>query len=228
MGILARIIQKKAGQAAAFFQKKGQRIDLDWPLNIRLGSTVRIDPSLFILAGDDLKLAAPPGDCVVAAAGTFILGQMKHYRFYLKDTAEDEWFLQLTLDSLGAASGTMLYQTLDEVFPETDEDWDLWLNEETGLIGFKDFQTPDGIAYQRVWKQGGPDYTAPWSYDETITDDPFAAPVLETNHCAMLYGRTLGQDVVENLMVDKIEDDEGACIQISAGIEIPAVSLNIL
>ncbi len=237
MGLLARILKKKVAQTVAGFQKKNQRIDLDWPLKIRLGSTIRFDASLFILAGDDLKMAVPASDCVVAAAGSYLLGHSKYYTFYVKDTEDVEWFLQLGLERSMAVGSAMLYQTIDEAYPETAEDWDLWLNEETGLIGFKDFQTPDGMTYQRLWKQEGPDYAAPWCYDESVTDDPFVPSSFNISHHAMLYGRSIrraqgfragGESVVENLLADKIEDDDGACIQISAGIEVPIMSLTIL
>ena len=228
MGMLSRILKIKAQKAASYFKKQPQRVDLNWPLGIRIGGTVRLDPSTFIVAGDSLKMDEPKGDCVVAAAGWYDCGGIRYHRFYLNDIEGNEFILEVGLGRSGGVGELMLYQAADEIYPETTEDWDLWLNEENGLIGFKDFSTPDEIVYERLWGQNGADYMAPPEFDEIVTDDPFVAEVAKVSHAAMLYGRTLDESVVEYLWVDNTNDDHGAAVLVSTGVEIHPASLTVL
>ena len=119
----------------------------------------------------------------------------------------------------------VLYQTQDEVYPD---DWDFWLNEETGLIGYKDFQTPDGLLYFRALHMPGPDYANPIEFQENVKgdDDNFYI-----NHAMMLYSRgveTPGSEMTEYLLVSKEIDEEGALVRVMAGVPVEPASLTIL
>jgi hypothetical protein len=123
---------------------------------------------------------------------------------------------------------TTLYQPVDEIYPETEDDWATWLNAETGLIGFRDFSTPDGTQYERAWSAGKRDYVAPYEFGEIILLDPYVSRLIREQHAAMLYRRTLSSGIDEYLLVDKEEESGSACIGISLGVETPVVSLTIL
>jgi hypothetical protein len=226
--MLGRIIEAKAKRAVSYFHRAPQRIDGNWPMGLRLGCTVRIDPSLFILAGDAINVAQPSGDCAVSAAGSYAYGGATFHRIFVKDLAGQEFCLQLGVEADGRVAEAILYQMLDEVFPESSDDWDNWLNDENGLIGYRDFSTPDGTGYQRMWDPNGADHIEPREYEERLTDDPYVEQVMNLAHAAMLYARRVDDTTVEYALVDKIEDDDGASVQISAGIEVPVVSLSVL
>ena len=227
MGMIAKILKKKAERLKdAFSFSAPAEEEIDYPLNLRMDATVRFDPTVFIIAGESLKIQCPEGDSMVTAIGSFKLFQAQYYRFYLKNLDDDESYLQLAVEN-GNVSECLLYRTIDEVFPGPGE-WFVWLNKRTGLIGYRDFHTPDETNYQRVFMAEGADYIDPMSYQESV----FAKEVrFSVRHEAMLYGRfveTGGDPVAEYLTVSKEEDDEGALVRISAGVEVNPVSLTIL
>ena len=227
MGMIAKILKKKAGQLKDAFTIPANREEqIDYPLNLRMDATVRIDPTVFILAGESLKIQCPEGDSIVSAIGHFKLFKAQYYRFYLKTLEEEERYLQLAVEN-GNVSECILYRTIDEVFPGPGE-WSVWLNRSTGLIGYRDFHTPDQTNYQRVFMAEGADYINPMAYQETVTAKGVRFTI---GHEAMLYGRfveTGGDPLAEYLAVSKEEDDEGALIRIAAGVEVNPVSLTIL
>jgi hypothetical protein len=142
----------------------------------------------------------------------------------LKDLEDNEWVLQVS-DPSGNCE-TVVYQTIDEVFPD---DWAFWLNNETGLIGYKDFQTPDGTAYLRMLRSPGPDYANPVEFRENIkgSDDAFFV-----DHAMMLYGRDVqvngGLNLTEYLLVSREVDEEGALVRIMAGVPVDPMSMTVL
>jgi hypothetical protein len=229
MGIVAKILEKKSKRAIGhirdiFSSKADREPQRDYPLGLHPNAILRFDPTDFILAGKELKLEFPTGDIAVSAIGEFRCFGVPFYRFYVKDLKDDEWILQVA----GSREDleVILYQTLDEVYPD---DWDFWLNDQTGLIGFKDFQTPDGIDYFRVLRNPGPDYVAPVEFQESITG---GGESLVIDNAMMLYSREVpiagDQLLNEYLLVSREEDEEGVMVRIMAGVPISPVSLTIL
>ena len=169
MGIIARILEKKSKRAVGhirnvFAGKAEKELRQDYPLGLHPNAILRFDPTDFILAGTDLKIDFPTGDMAVAAIGEFRCLGIPFCRFYLRDLGDEEWALQVADDSRNPE--VVLYRTIDEVYPD---DWDFWLNEQTGLIGYKDFHTPDEIDYYRVLRNPGPDYVNPVEFRESIS-----------------------------------------------------------
>jgi hypothetical protein len=160
----------------------------------------------------------------ISAIGEFHCLGLTFYRFYVKDLENNEWILQVADDK--EDTEVVLYQTLDEVYPD---DWDFWLNEENGLIGYKDFHTPDQVDYFRVLRNPGPDYVNPIEFRESIrgSDDSFFI-----DYAMMLYIREItltGDEVLnEYLLVSREEDEEGAMVRIMAGVPVGPMSLTIL
>jgi hypothetical protein len=229
MGVVAKILEKQSKRAAGrvkdFFTgapDKEQR--KDYPLGLHLNAILRFDPTDFILAGESLKVELPAGDIAVMAIGELRCLGVSFYRFYLKDLKNDEWVLQVADDKENRE--VIVYQTVDEIYPD---DWGFWLNDQTGLIGYKDFQTPDQLEYARVLRSPGPDYANPIEFQETIrgSEDSFVV-----SHSMMLYSRNVpvggGSDLTEYLLVSKEVDEEGALVRIMAGVPVGSMSLTIL
>ncbi len=228
MGVVARILEKKSRQAVnrikeVFTCEPDKGPKKQYPLGLHLNAILRFDPTDFILAGQELKIELPAGDISVMAVGEFRAGT-QFYRFYLKDLKDREWVLQVADDKDDRE--VIIYQTVDEVYPD---DWDFWLNKETGLIGYKDFHTPDQLEYFRVLRNPGPDYANPVEFREEIRSD---VEPLFISHAMMLYSREIAipgdEKLREYLLVSKEEDQEGALVRIMAGVPITPMSLTVL
>ncbi len=229
MGVVAKILEKKSKRAIGavkdFFSSSPEKQPpKNYPLGIHLNAILRFDPTDFILAGENIKVELPAGDVSVMAISEFRCLGIPFYRFYVKDLKDNEWVLQVADDK--ESREVVLYQTLDEVFPD---DWDFWLNDQTGLIGYKDFQTPDGLVYVRSFRNPGPDYANPIEFLENVRGSEDA---LSIEHMMMLYARGVDapgcSDLVEYLLVSREVDEEGALVRIMAGVPVNPMSLSIL
>lgn len=227
MGVVAKILARKGKQTVNSIKdvfsgapEKG----LDYPLGLHQNAIVRFDPTDFILAAGDLKIDLPAGDISVMAIGEFNCLGLSFDRFYLKDLEDAEWVLQVSANKQDLE--LLLFQTIDEVYPD---DWDFWLNEQTGLIGYKDFHTPDQIEYYRVFRNPGPNWSSPIEFRESIRD---ASQTLFINHAMMLYSREIptkaGGELAEYLLVSREEDEDGVLVRIMAGVPVNPMSLTIL
>jgi hypothetical protein len=233
--LLAAITKKKA---AKLFEEEKQRIDENWPLRIKLGCTIEIESTPFLVAGDALKIACPPMDNIVKAAGKSVFnnGEIVIYRFYLNEAgaSEEESMLQLSFDKKGELFDLMLYRLSDEIRPASDADWDIWLNKYRGLIGYTNFQidpgTPQVITYERVTPDGSGERLNPLFIRESITDDPYVESIITVDHALAVYGRgvTLEGDVIENILISKDDDETDAVVRIWIGIPLDAGFIKIL
>jgi hypothetical protein len=227
VGIVAKILAKKGKQAVSrvkgVFSGRPEK-EPDYPLGLHMNATLRFDPTDFIIAEQDLKIGFPSGDMIVVAVGGFTSLGVSFHRFYLKDLKNAEWVLEVTDDSQNLE--VTLFQTIDEVYPD---DWDFWLNKRTGLIGYRDFNTPDQVEYSRVFRNPGPTYVKPIEFDESIKG---GGQEFSINHAMMLYSREItvpgGDPLTEYLMVSKEEDEEGVLVQIMAGVPVNPMSIEVL
>ncbi len=228
MGVIAKIVAKQSKQAYGrvknFFSGTPEKEQKVYPLGLHLNAVLRFEPTDFILAGDSLKIEVPESDLTVMAIGEFRCLGIAFQRFYAKDIADREWVLQVGGDNEDRE--IILYQTVDEVFPD---DWDLWLNDSTGLIGYRDFSTPDQVEYARVFYNPGPDYANPIEFRETIGS---GGSTFYIDQAMMLYGRDIsipgGREMPEYLLVTREEDEEGAMVRIMAGVPLNAMSFTVL
>ncbi|MEN6440716.1 MAG: DUF2491 family protein [Syntrophobacter sp.] len=229
MGVIAKIVAKQSKQAYGrvkdfFSGTPAKEQPKQYQLGLRLNAVLRFEPTDFILAGDNLKLEVPDSDLTVMAVGEFRCMGVNFCRFYAKDLDDREWVLQVGGE--GDDREIILYQTLDEIFPD---DWDLWLNDSTGLIGYKDFNTPDQVEYARVFYNPGPDYANPIEFRETIGS---GGSTFYIDQAMMLYGRNIsipgGREMPEYLLVTREEDEEGALVRIMTGVPLNAMSFTVL
>ncbi|MGA2402264.1 MAG: DUF2491 family protein [Syntrophobacteraceae bacterium] len=227
MGVVAKILEKKGRRAVSRIKdvfSGGPEKEPDYPLGLHMNAILRFDPTDFILAAKSLKIDLPAGDISIMAVGEFNSLGVSFHRFYLKDLKDAEWVLQLAESKQNLE--LVLYQTIDEVYPD---DWDFWLNEQTGLIGYKDFHTPDQVEYSRVLRNPGPGYVSPIEFRESVRG---CGEKLSVSHAMMIYSRDIqtlaGENMTEYLLVSKEEDEEGVLVRIMAGVPVGPMSLTIL
>ncbi len=227
MGIASKILEKKGKQVIGRVKgvfSGGPEKEPDYPLGLHMNATLRFDPTDFIIAAQSFKIDFPAGDISAVAIGEFNCLGVPFHRFYLKDLKDEEWVLEVADGKQNLE--VVLFQTIDEVYPD---DWDFWLNDRTGLIGYKDFHTPDQVEYVRVFRNPGPEYLKPVEFQESIKG---GGQEFFINHAMMLYSReisaTAGEQLTEFLLVSKEQDEEGLLVRIMAGVPVNPMSITIL
>ena len=200
----------------------------DW---FRVGMTLPVDPSLFILAEPLTKVQAPRAATGSGLISVERLGEVKGpdmtwYRLYVSG---GDAFFQVHLDTRGQPDECRYFSRLDEVEPADAAEWGVWLDRDEGLIGWPEFQTQDGRLYARLWSPGQT-RLEPYSLRETLE----AADGTDIEPCrqqAMLYARATGAQpplpITEYLLVAANEQGEGAWVSLHVGIDIPIASLNL-
>jgi hypothetical protein len=192
----------------------------------RVGMTVTLDPTPFVLAQGALKVTTPKvegksGLASVRAIGTFDGVPLR--RLYL----DDGTFVQLHLD--GDRPDECRYFTqIDEITPADAEEWKLWLGPAEGMIGWPQFQTKDQKLYDRVWSPGAA-WVEPLKYAETRES---GAPTGPIQGVMMLYGAPSGLAApapqTEYILVASVEmPARGAWIAIHAGIDVNPAGLSL-
>lgn len=194
----------------------------DW---FRVGMPLQIDPSPFLLLGPDTALRTPPARTDVEAVSTLVGTSATIYRLYLSGT--EGAFVEVSLDKSGQPSGARYFAPLDEVHPADDGEWDFWLNDDEGMIGWHEFQAKDGKTYGRMWAQGG-DRVDPIGFTETRERVDGTG---QRDLKAMLYGRETGlkapAPTAEYLLVAATDTGSEAWVELFTGIDINPASLGL-
>ncbi|MBF0465745.1 MAG: DUF2491 family protein [Nitrospirae bacterium] len=236
--IFRHIYEKNKQKPAGFLRKKPRRIDVNLPLGIRINGMVRFDESKFVINSDVLKAQSPGGGIHTVAAGEkFMIGSLKIYRFYLEENeTKQQSVLQIPVSN-DEMEGMVLFRIIEEIYPQDEEEWDFWLNEETGCIGNKDFRIreEDGsdTLYYRIW---GDDerYVKPIFFRSVISTDSYGLTGMKTENIGMIYGREITETLQEYLFIvyEKLLDDDGhteeAKIILMAGIDIGLAEIDVL
>ncbi len=186
----------------------------------RVGMTVTVDPSPFILAGAALQIPAPSGgQQSVTAVGRTDAGLI---RLYLPDQRS---MIQLHLGAGGRPDECRLFTTIDEIAPADRDEWGAWLDDKEGMIGWPQFQTKSGKTYDRVWAPGDA-RTPPRTLTETLQSTGAARTV---KHEAMLYAAAteVPDPAQEYVLVQTVEEGAQAHVQIAAGIDINPATLQL-
>lgn len=196
------------------------------PSKFRVGMTLTLDPTPFILAGDSIKLTQPEGSgsVSVSAVGQVTSGNTRLLRLYLSDGRS---LIQLHLDAAGDPDECRLFVTIDEVAPTDPGEWAAWLDPNEGMIGWPEFQTKDGKTYARVWAPGS-GRVSPRALTETIEG-------LEGSRTAqsqaMLYAAPTGSPdpapATEYILVAAVQDGGRAWVDIRAGIDLNPATLQL-
>lgn len=196
------------------------------PSKFRVGMTLALDPTPFILAGNSIKLPQPDGSGAVSvsAIGQVSSGNTRLLRLYLPDGRS---LVQLHLDAAGDPDECRLFGTVDEVTPADPGEWGAWLDPNEGMIGWPEFQTKDGKTYARVWTPGS-SRVPPRALTETVEDLSGSRTVQSQ---AMLYAAPTGSPdpapATEYIMVAAVQDGGRAWVDIRAGIDLNPATLQL-
>jgi hypothetical protein len=195
------------------------------PSLFRVGMTVTIDPTPFLMSAGHTKVTAPEGGLTsVPTVGTITSGKATVYRLYL---GENESFFQLHLDKDNHPDECRYFTVIDQVTPADESEWGFWLDEKEGAIGWPDFQTKDGKVYQRAWTPGG-SRIQPFQMREEQKDVKGSR---NRRLDAMLYAAPTGAAAPapdkEYILVSAIDEDGQAWVEIAAGIDVSPASLSL-
>jgi len=196
------------------------------PSKFRVGMTLTLDPTPFILAAGSIKLPQPEGSgpVSVSAIGQVSSGNTRLLRLYLPDGRS---FIQLHLDAAGDPDECRLFGTVDEVTPADPGEWGAWLDPNEGMIGWPEFQTKDGKTYSRAWTPGS-SRVSPRALTETIEGLSGSRTVQSQ---AMLYAAPTGSPspapATEYIMVAAVQDGGRAWVEIRAGIDLNPATLQL-
>ena len=194
----------------------------------RLGQTLTVDPSYFILAAGSLRQPEPPGSLSVTAIGTFDGVPLTRLLF------PGDRFALAHLSDAGHVDECRLYQPHDTVQPEGEDGWAFWLppgappeggGPSEWAIGFPVFETKDGTRWDRVWSPGE-DQVEPVEATETVKglDGTSGRRV-----SMMLYARDTGGKAPaparEYLLLSAVRDGAGAEVRIHLGIDVDATPI---
>jgi Protein of unknown function (DUF2491) len=191
----------------------------------RVGMTLPIDPSPFLLAGGLAKVQPPEGSVVsVEVVGLLRDGAALLHRLYLPG---GKAFFQLHLGADGQPDECRYFSRLDEVTPADRQEWGLWLDPAEGMIGWPSFQTKDGKMYGRVWAPGN-SRVPPRKMEETLQ---YVDHVEQRQLQMMFYGGptagTPPAPQTEYILVSAIEATGQAWVEIDAGIDINPAGLTL-
>jgi len=192
----------------------------------RVGMTMPVDPSPFLLAAGSTKVQPPKGSGMISVEVVGLLrdGAVLLHRLYLPG---GKAFFQLHLGAAGQPDECRYFSRVDEVTPADGQEWGLWLDPSQGMIGWPSFQTKDGKMYGRVW---GPSDSriAPRKMEETLQ---LVDHVEQRQLQAMLYGGPTGgtppAPETEYILVSAIEATGEAWVEIDAGIDINPAALTL-
>lgn len=196
------------------------------PQRFRVGMTLQLDPTPFILAADAIKLRQPDGagQVSVKAVGRADAPGGTLVRLYLPD---DRSMVQLVASPAGEPEESRLFGTIDEVAPADAEEWGVWLDDTEGLIGWPEFQTKDGKVYARAWSPGG-SRVEPRLVAETIEGLDGTRTVQSR---AMLYAAPTGAaepaPQTEYILVAAVDDGRQAWVEIRSGIDLNPATLQL-
>ncbi len=218
------------GSAGAMLRHKlsGERYA---PSLFRVGMTMTVDPTPFILAGDAIKVPAPVsagaagGERVsIAEVGRVEGGTVDYVRLYLP---ERRGFFQIHQSPDGQPDECRFFAPVDEVSPASEAEWAAWLDPNEGMIGWPEFQTRDGKLYGRAWTPGE-GRVPPRPLEEAIEGVQGARTVRSQ---AMLYAAPTGAPEpappVEYILVAAVEAEGQAWVEINAGIDVNPTTLSL-
>ena len=192
----------------------------------RVGMVVPLDPAPFLLAAGLTKIQPPEesGRISVEAVGLLRHDGVLLHRLYLPGGRA---FFQLHLGADGRPDECRYFSVLDEITPADPQEWGFWLDPAQGMIGWPSFQTKDGKVYGRAWAPGE-SRIPPRQIEETLQH---LDRVERRQMQAMLYGAPSGGTApapeTEYILVNAIEIEGQAWVEIDAGIDINPAALNL-
>ena len=192
----------------------------------RVGMTMPVDPSPFLLAAGLTKVQPPEGSGMISVEVVGLLrdGAVLLHRLYLPGGKK---FFQLHLGADGQPDECRYFSRLDEVTPADGQEWGAWLDPAEGMIGWPSFQTKDGKTYGRVWAPSD-SRVPPRKMEETLQ---LVDHVEQRQQQMMLYGGATGgappAPETEYVLVSAIDASGQAWVEIDVGIDINPAALTL-
>lgn len=180
---------------------------MDVPFNIKIGSLIEFDPTIFIT--NDMEI---PDGCSVTA-----IGQMSEegFKFYIKSLDGREFVIFYQNEQ------AMLCGVLDTIQPTNEEEIGEWLDPESGHIGQTSFEIDD-VAYLRMVLPENAEKIDPIEQAETLFDK--GGKKVYDNY-SMFYHHT---EEDKMLVLEAIEGDESFTINLFWGIELPKLTFTVI
>ncbi|UEM01628.1 YjfK family protein [Skermanella rosea] len=200
------------------------------PSLFRVGMTLTMDPTPFILAGGTTKVTAPSevsGSNMlvsVAMVSTVGDGAATLHRLYLP---EETGFFQIHLNTAGQPDECRFFSLVDEVHPGSEEEWGFWLDQREGMIGWPEFQTKDGKVYPRAWAPGSSRIQPHTMYENGTDANGMTVRTLTTMLYAAPTGAADPAPPTEYIMVSAVEEGSRAWVDIHAGIDVNPAMLSL-
>lgn len=202
-------------------KNKEKSEELELPLNLKVGSILTLDQTIFTLCEGESYVEYPGKDLIVSHITKTTVASFHTYKFYIQSSTENEYYLEISTQTNDIKVQSIgLYQVLEQIFPETESEWNEWLGE-NGHIGQYEFESPGEITYYRVIGTSESRIEPIEAVESVI----LPKEDLEVSHLYMSYHRSLLDDASlkqkELLFVTaKEENSDSACIEISAGLEL--------
>jgi Protein of unknown function (DUF2491) len=195
----------------------------------RIGMTIPLDPSPFILAGGVTKVTPPAEGGMVSIEAVGLIsdgaspsGSVALHRLYLPGRKS---FFQLHLATSGQPDECRYFSLIDQITPASRDEWAFWLDPAEGMIGWPEFQTKDSKIYGRAWAPGG-SRVPPRDQTETLRD--VSGDSSRELH-AMLYAGATGAASpapnTEYILVESVEQRGQAWVDVYSGIDVNPAAL---
>lgn len=216
----------------AFASKREKKREEDRKLtpvfNLRVHDALRISELPFLIAPEDKLVEAPSSEvATITGIGNASYDDARLLRLYFND---DTTFAEIAYEggthptSLKDIEDVTVYRRFDVVEPESEEEWQFWLDEEEGAFGNLVFTLEDDgteVEYTRLMLQEQP-FLAPIFIEESLEH---IEDNREIEHHIMHFGRTLSDgETVEYLLLDFV-DDNNPRIELSLGLTAPLKDL---
>jgi hypothetical protein len=190
--IIRAVAKKRAKSATGLFRKKPKRVDENLPMGVKLERLIDVNETALLTFHGLIQFSFPSFPIAIEAIGKIDLGDgAMGFRCYLQGT---QAFVQIVTEHDRVAE-CRLYVLDRDVYPATEEVWELWLNPEDGIIGCPEVLHGDGEeqTYIREWMDG--DYQAePVLLHEQIINDPYDEDLTEEAQHTMSYFRVANGD----------------------------------
>ena len=116
------------------------------------------------------------------------------------------------------------FVNIDEVFPSSNEEWDFWLSDEDGSIGIQQFQSKEGVLFDRLWGAPEDSIVEPVCFDERLVLNRFDdSETKMIEHRSMLYGRAVEDDICpcnQYMLLSACTERGGSYVSIDVGVDL--------
>lgn len=234
LGIIRKKLERRREEKELAAREIHPEYPKHLPPHLRINAVVDISNAAFILYGDHIHFEYPGKTHMVKRISTFKLFDLDVIRAYVANIETNE-------ESIIQFNGSMkedefeIYDILvfvraDTIYPQTAMEWDEWMNDRDGILGYKTLQfNQEGgdIEFERDWESEGADWVRPLEIREIVFTDPYEAPAYYIRQ-AMLYAREIeDSEEYEYALAEVVKAREEDRIEMSFGIIVEIANVEI-